>query len=78
MPILQSYARNPADRVAKGRRATAFLSQSVSQILGGACALASADVRKGMGRGSGNLGNIPEAAGCVNSCPAGRFWSLKF
>lgn len=46
--------------------------------MGGACALASPDVRKEAGRGCSNLGNIPEAAGCVYLWRAGRFWCLKF
>ena len=49
MPTLQNYGRNPADKRPTQDAPKAFLSHSASQILGGACALASPDVRYGMG-----------------------------
>lgn len=55
--------RQPKHYISKPDTSKPFnpLGHRPNQTLGGACALASADIRAGMGRGSGNLGNIPEA-----------------
>lgn len=82
--MLHAYPQNlclePCKQVhrTKVKHTSTLQSHSPCQTLGDACALASPEIRRGLGRSSGNLGNIPEAADCVSLWRAQQFWNLRF
>lgn len=79
MPTLQSFALNLSVSTGKKEVPTqSSSSHNFCHTLGGACALASPEIRQGVGAGLGQPRQHPGNCGCVNLWRAGRFWSLKF
>lgn len=79
MPTLKIFAWNPVPGTQnEGKTHKNLWVPQPMPDFGGRLRTGLPEIRRGVGRGSGNLGNIPEAVVYVSLWRAQQFWNLRF